>query len=79
MADPLEPERAEHPTDLSRADELLRRTREFLERCAEDPSGAFEAEDPDDLRRRLHGLTHPSLDPSEEEGEGPALERRRSA
>ena len=81
MAEHRDPEDTESKrTDLTEADGLLQRTRTFLERCSEEPETAFEGEDPDDLRHRLHGLTHPALEPVEgDEEDDPPVERRRSA
>ncbi len=67
---------------LELADELLQRTRDFLEKCVEDPKLAFAAEDPDALSDKLHRLTHAPV--LEDESGGPRkpeppTEHRRSA
>lgn len=51
------PEAEPQDDDLSRAREVLERTKRFLAHCAQDPTAAMAAEDPRDLIRGLESLS----------------------
>jgi len=74
----------ERDEELAHARELLERTMRFLARCAEDPQGALQSDDPRELARGLRSL---AVEPAHEADDAPEIaeprtiqiRRRRSA